>query len=145
MGVTMLPTASTDYVERLKQVGLRPTRQRVELLNLLCSKGDRHVTPESLHVEARDAGIRVSLATVYNTLNQFTDNGVLQRLITEAGVTWFDTNVTDHHHFYDEQTGELTDFPAELLSVSRLPDPPSGKAVSAVSIVVRISESAQDS
>lgn len=127
-----------DLTTQLKQVGLRPTRQRLELLQLLRGNGDRHVTPESLHLEARGDGIRVSLATVYNTLNQFTDKGVLRRLITESGVTWFDTNTSDHHHFYNEVSGELTDFPADAEVWSQLPDPPEGKGITGVNIVVCI-------
>ncbi|MEM8498680.1 MAG: iron response transcriptional regulator IrrA [Pseudomonadota bacterium] len=123
---------------QLKQVGLRPTRQRLELLQLLCGNGDRHVTPENLHLEARDNGIRVSLATVYNTLNQFTDKQLLRRLITESGVTWFDTNTSNHHHFYNEVTGDLTDFPADACVWPQLPDPPAGKTITGLNIVVSI-------
>ncbi len=127
-----------ELTTELKQVGLRPTRQRLELLQLLRGNGDRHVTPELLHQEARNSGVKVSLATVYNTLNQFTDKGVLRRLITESGVTWFDTNTSDHHHFYNEVTGQLTDFPVEADVWSRLPDPPEGKAITGLNIVVSI-------
>ncbi|MFK7732389.1 MAG: iron response transcriptional regulator IrrA [Pseudomonadales bacterium] len=128
----------SDLTTQLKLVGLRPTRQRLELLQLLCGNGDRHVTPENLHLEARDNGIRVSLATVYNTLNLFTDKGVLRRLITECGVTWFDTNISDHHHFYNEVSGELTDFPAEVNMLPQLPEPPKGRSITGLNIVVSI-------
>ncbi len=127
-----------DLSTQLKEVGLRPTRQRLELLQLLCGEGDRHVTPERLHLEAKQNGIRVSLATVYNTLNQFTDKGVLRRLITETGVTWFDTNVSDHHHFDNEVSGELTDFPADADVWAHLPQAPEGKAITGLNIVVSI-------
>lgn len=127
-----------ELMMQLKQVGLRPTRQRLELLQLLCGSGDRHVTPESLHLEARSNAIRVSLATVYNTLNQFTDRGLLRRLITESGVTWFDTNTSDHHHFYNEVTGDLTDFPADADVWLQLPNPPAGKTITGLNIVVSI-------
>ena len=125
--------------DALKVVGLRPTRQRIELLHLLMSQGDRHVTAESLHLETRQSGISVSLATVYNTLNQFTDCGLLTRLAIEPGKTYFDTNNTEHHHFYDENLQTLTDVPFEAISCTRLPEPPEGKKVCGVDIVVRIS------
>jgi len=131
-------TIKIELSEQLQQAGLRPTRQRLELLQLLRHAGDRHVTPELLHLEAREVGIRVSLATVYNTLNQFTGKGILKRLITEAGVTWFDTNTSDHHHFYNEETGQLTDFPAADEVWSQLPNPPEGKVITSLSIMVSI-------
>ncbi len=130
--------AISELTQRLQKVGLRPTRQRLELLHLLSGEGDRHVTPELLHLEARRNGIRVSLATVYNTLNQFTDKAVLRRLITESGVTWFDTNTSDHHHFYNEVSGELIDFPADGDVWSCLPAPPEGAEITSLSIVVSI-------
>lgn len=130
--------ANSEMTARLKQLGLRPTRQRLSLLQLLFGKGHRHVTPESLHLEARDAGIRVSLATVYNTLNQFTNKGLLRSLSVESGVTWFDTNTSDHHHFYNEVSGELKDFPADDGVWSCVPLPPDGKVATSLSIVVTI-------
>src|SRR5216110_328279 len=87
-------------VERLRRVGLRPTRQRVALARLLFNGGDRHVTAEQLHGEAAAAAIRVSLATIYNTLHQFTDRGLLREVVVEAGRSYFDTNIDDHHHFF---------------------------------------------
>ncbi|MFK8020118.1 MAG: iron response transcriptional regulator IrrA [Pseudomonadales bacterium] len=125
--------------DALKAVGLRPTRQRIELLHLLMSQGDRHLTAESLHLETRQAGISVSLATVYNTLNQFTDCGLLVRLAIEPGKTYFDTNNTEHHHFYDENLQALIDVPLEDISCTRLPAAPEGKKIRSVDIVVRIS------
>jgi Fur family transcriptional regulator, iron response regulator len=80
----MLPTGPSTET-RLRTAGLRPTRQRVALARLLFGQCDRHVTAEQLHKEALDADVRVSLATVYNTLHQFTDAGLLREVVVEAG------------------------------------------------------------
>jgi Fur family iron response transcriptional regulator len=114
---------------------LRPTRQRLALAQLLLENGDRHVTAEELHGEAV---ISVSLATVYNTLHQFTEAGLLRETVVEPGRSYFDTNTADHHHFFCEATGKLHDIPAEQLSVSGLPLPPAGSEIRRVEIIVRI-------
>ena len=94
---------------RLTKAGLRPTRQRLALATLLYGAGDRHVTAEQLHKEAGEANITVSLATVYNTLHQFTESGLLREVVVESGRSYFDTNTTDHHHFFIEDELRLTD------------------------------------
>ena len=111
-------------LERLKAAGLRPTRQRLALAKLLLESGPRHVTAEELFHEARSAGIAVSLATVYNTLHQFTAVGLLREVVVDMGQSYFDTNISHHHHFFDEATGELTDIPEDEVEISRLPSPP---------------------
>jgi Fur family transcriptional regulator, iron response regulator len=125
-------------LQRLRGVGLRPTRQRLALARLLLETGDRHVTAEHLHSEAIAAGIKVSLATVYNTLHQFTEAGLLREAVIEPGRSYFDTNTADHHHFFCETTGELRDIPAHHLSVTGLPEPPAGTEIRRVDIIVRI-------
>jgi len=90
---------------------LRPTRQRLALARLLLENGERISPPSSLHAEATGAAIRVSLATVYNTLHQFTDAGLLREVVVEPGRSYFDTNAADHHHFFCEATGKLQDIP----------------------------------
>ena len=117
------PGGSTKASERLRAAGLRPTRQRRLLADLLFQHGHRHVTAELLHQEARDAGYPVSLATVYNALHQFTDAGLLQQVIVEPSHSYFDTNIDPHQHFYEEDVGRLTDISADI-SVSGLPQPP---------------------
>jgi Fur family iron response transcriptional regulator len=101
--------------------------------------GDRHVTAEQLHGEALGAAIRVSLATVYNTLHQFTDAGLLREVVVEPGRSYFDTNVDDHHHFFWETSGELQDIPGEGVVVSGLPAPPAGSEIRRVEVIVRVS------
>src|SRR6201746_243776 len=111
-----------------RHAGLRPTRQRVELAGLLFSDCDRHVTAESLHDEVTQAGMKVSLATVYNTLHQFTQAGLLRQVIVDAARSYFDTNTGDHQHFFLEDEGMLIDI-AEHIAVSGVPTPPAGLAV----------------
>ena len=125
-------------VQRLKTAGLRPTRQRVALAGLLFRKADRHVTAEQLHQEALAEKVRVSLATVYNTLHQFTDAGLLREVVVEAGRSYFDTNVSDHHHFFLVDSGRLVDIAGELIAVASLPDAPRGTAVERVDVIIRL-------
>ena len=135
----MTMTLSTSIVvQRLRAVNLRPTRQRVALARLLLEGGERHFTAEQLHGEALGAGIGVSLATVYNTLHQFTDSGLLHEVIVEPGRSYFDTNTTDHHHFFCEATGQFQDLPGEELAVTKLPLPPSGTEISRVDVIIRV-------
>jgi Fur family iron response transcriptional regulator len=123
---------------RLRQAGLRPTRQRVELASLLFHDHDRHVTAESLHDEVTKAGVKVSLATVYNTLHQFTQAGLLRQVIVDAARSYFDTNTGDHQHFFLENEGLLIDIPGETIAVAGVPAPPPGLAVDRVDVVVRV-------
>ena len=127
-----------NVIERLREAGLRPTRQRLALARLLFEGGDRHVTAELLHGEARTGHIRVSLATVYNTLHQFTDAGLLREVVVEPGRSYFDTNIADHHHFFCESIGLLQDIPAEDLRVIGLPLPPLGTEIGRVEVIVRV-------
>lgn len=124
--------------ERLRAAGLRPTRQRVALAGLLFARGDRHLTAESLHAEASGAGIGVSLATVYNTLHQFTEAGLLRQVAVDANRFYFDTNTGPHQHFYNEAEGALIDIPGDSIAVAGVPNPPDGTRVERVDVVVRI-------
>jgi Fur family iron response transcriptional regulator len=127
-------------IERLRAAGLRPTRQRLALVRLLYDAGDRHVSAEQLHGEAQRVGVRVSLATIYNTLNQFTAAGLLREVVVEAGRSYFDTNTGDHHHFFFEDSGELQDIPGEEVTVSTLPAAPPGTSVRRVDVIVRVTD-----
>lgn len=128
----------SNALERLRQVGLRPTRQRLALARLLFDKGNRHVTAEQLHGEAGDAAVCVSLATVYNTLHQFTTAGLLNEVVVEPGRSYFDTNVDDHHHFFFEDSGRLQDIPGDTVLVSELPQAPSGTSIRRVDVIIRL-------
>jgi Fur family transcriptional regulator, iron response regulator len=125
-------------IVRLRGVGLRPTRQRVALAGLLFRHGDRHVSAESLHAEATKAGFGVSLATVYNTLHQFTEAGLLQQVVVDAGRSYFDTNIGEHQHFYYADEGELIDIPGAAIAIAGVPTPPEGTEVERVDVIVRI-------
>ena len=128
----------TDALQRLRAAGLRPTRQRLALAKLLFEPGDRHVTAERLHAEATEADMRVSLATVYNTLHQFTAAGLLREVSVESGKAYFDTNTSSHHHFLVEDSGELSDIPADAVDVRMLPGAPPGLEVARIDVVVRL-------
>jgi Fur family iron response transcriptional regulator len=123
---------------RLKRAGLRPTRQRVELARLLFQDMDRHVTAESLAEEGARAGVKVSLATVYNTLHQFQAAGLLRQVIVDASRSYFDTNTGNHQHFFLEDEGLLIDIPGEQIAISGVPAAPRGLSVDRVDIVVRV-------
>lgn len=124
--------------ELLREAGLRPTRQRMALGYLLFGQQDRHITAELLHAEAVAVGERVSLATVYNTLHQFKRAGLLRELAIEGAKTYFDTNTSNHNHFYLEREGQLTDIPGNSIKVDGLPQPPSGTRISHIDVVVRL-------
>ncbi len=124
-------------VARLRSAGLRPTRQRIDLGKLLFARGDRHLTAEILHEEAERSNVRVSLATVYNTLHQFTEAGLLREVSVDGARTYFDTNVSDHHHYFVEGENRLIDVDGKI-RIGEIPAPPDGMEISAVEVVVRI-------
>lgn len=127
-----------DVRQRLRRVGLRPTRQRISLGWVLYAKGDRHVSAEILFEEAMRERIPVSLATIYNTLRQFTDAGMLRELSIDGSKTYFDTAVHDHHHFVIEDENRVIDIPARDISMASLPTPPQGYEIAHVDVVVRL-------
>jgi Fur family iron response transcriptional regulator len=128
--------------ERLKRAALRPTRQRTALASLMFTGGDRHMTAEQVYAEAQAAGVQVSLATVYNTLNQFTEAGLLREVVMGPGKSYFDTNTTEHHHFYFEQTGELCDIPGQSVALARCPAAPDGTEITRIEIIIRVGTAA---
>jgi Fur family iron response transcriptional regulator len=134
---------TTEYQQRsvdwLNSAGLRPTRQRVALAELLVGDGnDRHVTAESLFAASSDSGAPVSLATVYNTLRAFCDAGLMREITVDGSKSYFDTNTSNHPHFYWEDTAEVTDAPTEELEIARLPQAPEGAEIAKVDVVIRL-------
>jgi len=127
-----------DVKALLRQVGLRPTRQRMALGWILFGKGDRHLTAELLYEEATRAKVPVSLATVYNTLHQFTEVGLLRQIAVDGSKTYFDTNISTHHHFFIEGENSVLDIPDSDVVVGNTPTPPEGYEIARVDVVVRL-------
>jgi Fur family iron response transcriptional regulator len=130
--------AKSSVRNLLKGAGLRPTRQRVALASLLFARGNRHISAEILHEEAMIHRVPVSLATVYNTLHQFTGAGLLREVVVDGSKTYFDTNTDEHHHFYVEDDNVVIDIPPDSVTVDALPPPPPGMEITRVDVVVRL-------
>jgi len=128
----------TQVIDQLRTAGLRPTRQRLALAKLLFENGPRHVTAEMVRSDAHDASIRVSLATVYNTLHQFTKAGLLREIVVDPTRSYFDTTTTEHGHFYHEDTNMLEDFEGDV-KLANLPEIPEGSQISSVDVIIRLS------
>ncbi len=135
-----MPPNEKHLTEKLRKAGLRPTRQRMALGCLLFGSGDRHVTAELLHEEAVASGEQVSLATVYNTLHQFKRAGLLRELAIDGVKAYFDTNTSNHNHFFLEAEGALMDIPSDTIQVDGLPEPPAGTKISHIDVVVRLAK-----
>ncbi len=127
-----------DVKSMLRDVGLRPTRQRMALGWILFGKGDRHLTAEALYEEATRAKVPVSLATIYNTLHQFTEVGLLRQVAVDGSKAYFDTNASSHHHFFVEGEDALLDIPGADVIVGKTPSPPEGFEIARVDVVVRL-------
>ena len=138
-----MTTKTYDMTQRAKvwlaSGDLRPTRQREVLAALLMGDGkNRHVTAESLFALCSQTKDRVSLATVYNTLRAFCDAGLMREITVDGSKSYFDTNMSDHPHFYWEEDGRLSDAPADQLQIKSLPDAPDGAEIAKVDVVIRL-------
>lgn len=122
----------------MRKAGLRPTRQRLALAALLFNRGHRHISAEALYEEAILAKVPVSLATIYNTLHQFTEAGLLRELAVDGSKSYFDTNVHDHHHFFVEGDNAMLDIPADAVGIDKLPRVPDDMEIVRVDVVVRL-------
>ncbi len=132
------PSQTPCVTAVLRMAGLRPTRQRIALAELLFSGGHRHVSAEELHAEAGSAAVNVSLATIYNTLHQFQEAGLLREVAIDASRSYFDTDTSDHHHFYLEDEQRVVDIPATSIVIDGLPQPPEGTVITHVDVIVRV-------
>ena len=128
--------------ERLRHAGLRPTQQRLALAQLLFAGDDRHICAETLHQEALAAQVPVSLATVYNTLNQFKAAGLLREVAIEGERSFYDTNTSNHFHFYDDETKGLMDIVGDGVKVVGMPPLPEGKIIDRIDVIVRLKDKA---
>ena len=134
-----MTTTRRRGAEWLESGGLRPTRQRLALADLLVGDGqDRHVTAEGLYAASHRAGVKVSLATVYNTLRAFCDAGLVHEVVVDGSRSYFDTRLDDHPHFYWEDSADLTDAPKDELQIAGLPAAPAGMVISRVEVVIRL-------
>ena len=129
----------TVLAQRLRDAGLRPTRQRLLIAELLLDGRHRHVSAESLSREIRDTGTHMAGGTIYNTLNQFTEAGLLRRVTIHNECSVFDTNTDHHHHFYDAERDQLIDIPADAVTLASLPGAPDGHAIRSVDVLIHIS------
>ncbi len=130
----------TVLEDKIRSVDLRPTKQRIALAELLFSNGNRHITAEKLHGEALENGVKISLATIYNNLHQFTTAGLLREVVVDASKSYFDTNVEPHHHFFHEDQGKLEDIFSHQLTVEDVPDLPEGTEISSIDVIVRLTK-----
>ncbi len=129
--------------QSLNSANLRPTRQRMLLGWLLFAKGHRHLSAEELFEEARAARAFLSLATVYNTLNQFSEAGLLRKVTNVGGRAVFDTNPNFHHHFLCQHDGSVIDIPPSAIGLGAIPEPPPGYRIVDVEVVVRLRKKGQ--
>ena len=130
--------AEPELKNKLRGVGLRPTVQRLSLSRLLFGKGDRHVSAEALHAEAREAGLHMSLSTVYNTLNQFAEAGLLREIAVQGPRTYFHTRTSPHHHFWVEGAGRMFDVADGSIEFAKLPAPPEGMEIVGCDVIIRL-------
>jgi Fur family iron response transcriptional regulator len=130
--------APRDLDAMLRNVGLRPTRQRVALAKLLYAHSDRHLTAEMLYMEATNQNLPVSLATIYNTLNQFARMGLLREVGVDGSLTYFDTNTSNHHHFFVEDKNEIRDIPTTDIVIGKMAELPDGYEIARVDLMIRI-------
>jgi Fur family transcriptional regulator, iron response regulator len=129
---------SESLSAKLRTAGLRPTQQRVELARLLFGGGHRHVCAEALHAEAQAAHVPVSLATVYNTLNQLKSVGLLREVAIEGDRSYYDTNTSNHFHIFDEEMSALTDIEPGTFSFTGNPRLPDGREIDRIDVIVRL-------
>ena len=138
MGTSMTYRDRRILENRLRLVGLRPTRQRVAIAKLLLDGRHRHISAESLSKEIRESGTQMADGTIYNTLNQFTDAGLLRRVTVHNEYSLFDTNVEQHHHFYDPDADCLIDIPSDQVVLDSLPDAPDGYEFKSIDVIINI-------
>ena len=122
----------------LKKLKLRPTLQRVAITEILLRKKEVHVTAYSLEKLMVKNKIFISRATIYNNLNELSNRGFLKKVIVKNDKMWFDTNLSKHHHFYDEEEDKLVDIQEKEINFSKFPKAPYGRSIKSVDIIINI-------
>ena len=130
-----------DSKEKLRNAGLRPTRQRMIVADILLNGKNRHFTAEDLQNDIVKFGEQMSLATVYNCLNKFKKVGIINQVESLGETAVFDTNITHHHHFMNEETGELMDFSPKEINLNKLPNIPNGYEKSGLDVIIKLRKS----
>ena len=128
------------YVQKLRSSNLRPTKQRLKICKFLFDREKTfHFTVETLNKKINKNGAaKISLATIYNTVEAFTSAGYLKEILTSKNKSYYDTNIKSHHHFYDEGSKELTDIHSNQIKLSKVPVPPKGKKIKNLEVIIRI-------
>ncbi len=136
----------SPYVDRLRSSGLRPTKQRLTICKILFDRKDTfHFTIDKLKKKIeKSTKNKISLATVYNTVHAFKNNGYLKEISLQGNKTFFDTNSKSHHHFYDQDTGDLVDIKNEDIILSKLPSTPKGKKIKEIEVTVSIANNSHN-
>ena len=136
----------SPYVDRLRSSGLRPTKQRLTICKILFDRKDTfHFTIDKLKKKIeKSTKSKISLATVYNTVHAFKNNGYLKEISLQGNKTFFDTNSKSHHHFYDQDTGDLVDIKNEDIILSKLPSTPKGKKIKEIEVTVSIANNSHN-
>ena len=130
----------TRALNNLKKSPLKVTTQRTRLIEILFKNGDHHFTAEDVHKEVNKNKYNISLATIYNCLNQFTKHEILKSVRMSSDKVYFDTNTDGHHHFFCKSTEKLSDIKYSDIKITNLPKIPKGKKLKSVEIVVNISD-----
>ena len=125
-------------LDRLQKSPLKTTEQRKDLIKILFKNGDNHFTAEEIHAQVLDKNYNVSLATIYNSLKQFTSFGIIKLIKTSTEKMYFDTNIKPHHHFYFKDTGKLLDISNDQINISELPNIPSDNIIDSVEVVISL-------
>jgi Fur family iron response transcriptional regulator len=125
-------------LDQIQSAGLRPTRQRLSLAKLLFGGKNRHITAEVLHREAANAKVSISLATVYNTLHQFTEAGILREIVVDSGRSYFDTNISEHYHIFNEDSRQLLDIGIDQIGLTGLPIISADQRINRIDVIVRV-------
>ena len=131
---------NSEFIDKLRSSGLRPTKQRLKICEVLFNRDKTfHFTIHDLATQiSKQLNEKISLATVYNTVHAFKDRGYLKEISINSDKSYFDTNVSNHHHFYDSETCELIDIDANDVVIQKIPKAPNGKKIKNVEVFINL-------